>query len=141
MKNIIRFIDDNTALVSKAFMKKASIFGTDEFKLWREYKVQFPYAKMTTKDIKKNPNKKTSTKNMTYQNMETYIRTLDNAEQVMAEFKREIARSKVQANPYRHVLAWFLKKFDGHNSYIDFFASLAEENSDEAAALASPATV
>ena len=52
-KSSIRYIDDNTALVTKAFQKNASIFGTDEFKLWREYKAMFHDAKMTTKTIKK----------------------------------------------------------------------------------------
>ena len=89
MKNTIRYIDDNTAIVTKAFQKKASIYGTDEFKLWREYKAQFPDAVMTTKEIKKNPNKKTSTKNMTYENMALFIKEQDNAVALMAEFKRE----------------------------------------------------
>ena len=33
----IRFIDDTHAQVTKTFQKKAVIFGTAEFKLWREY--------------------------------------------------------------------------------------------------------
>lgn len=118
MKNIIRYIDDNTAIVTKAFQKKASIYGTDEFKLWREYKAQFPDAVMTTKEIKKNPNKKTSTKNMTYENMATYIKEQKDAETLMVEFKSIYNKSKVQANPYRYVLAWFKQKFEDHNSYI-----------------------
>ena len=85
MKNTIRYIDDNTAIVTKAFQKKASIYGTDEFKLWREYKAQFPDAVMTTKEIKKNPNKKTSTKNMTYENMALFIKEQDNAVALMAD--------------------------------------------------------
>ena len=36
--SVIRYIDDTTAQVTKAFEKKACIFGTEEFKLWREYK-------------------------------------------------------------------------------------------------------
>lgn len=132
MKNIIRYIDDNTALVSKAFQKKASIYGTEEFKLWREYKAEFPNAVMTTKDIKKNPNKKTSTKNMTYENMALFIKEHKDAEALMAEFKSIYNKSKVQANPYRYVLAWFMEKFEDHNSYMDFFAKLAEEQKKEA---------
>ena len=132
MKNVIKMIDEKTAQVSKAFQKKASIYGTEEFKLWREYKTEFPEAVMTTKEIKKNPLKKTSTKNMTYENMAQFIRELENAEEVMAEFKREYNKSKVQANPYRYVLAWFKNKFEDHNSYMDFFAKLAEEQKKEA---------
>ena len=51
-KNAIRCIDEKTALVTKAFKKNASIFGTEEFKLWREYKKEFPNAVMVTKSIK-----------------------------------------------------------------------------------------
>ena len=132
MKNTIRYIDDNTAIVTKTFQKKASIYGTDEFKLWREYKAQFPDAVMTTKEIKKNPNKKTSTKNMTYENMALFIKEQDNAVALMAEFKREYNKSKVQANPYRYVLAWFKQKFEDHNSYMEYFENLAREKAAEA---------
>ena len=132
MKNVIKMIDEKTAQVTKAFQKKACIYGTEEFKLWREYKAEFPEAVMVTKDIKKNPLKKTSSKNMTYKNMAMFIRELDNAEEVMAEFESIYNKSKVQANPYRYVLAWFMEKFEDHNSYMDFFAKLAEEQKKEA---------
>ena len=46
--SVIRYINDATAQVTKAFEKKACIFGTEEFKLWREYKKEFPKAKMVT---------------------------------------------------------------------------------------------
>ena len=132
MKNIIRYIDDNTAIVTKAFQKKASIYGTDEFKLWREYKAQFPDAVMTTKEIKKNPNKKTSTKNMTYENMALYIKEQEDAETLMKEFKSIYNKSKVQANPYRYVLAWFKQKFEDYNSFMEYFENLAMEKAAEA---------
>lgn len=118
MKNVIKLIDEKNAQVTKAFQKKASIYGTEEFKLWREFKAQFPDAVMVTKEIKKNPNKKTSTKNMTYKNMALFIKEQDNAEVLMAEFKREYNKSKVQANPYRYVLACVL-----HSRWQDSFSS------------------
>ena len=132
MKNVIKLIDEKNAQVTKAFQKKASIYGTEEFKLWREFKAQFPDAVMVTKEIKKNPNKKTSTKNMTYENMALFIKEQDNAKVLMAEFKREYNKSKVQAIPYSYVLAWFIQKFEDHNSYMDFFAELAKEQKREA---------
>ena len=89
-KNAIRYIDDNTALVTKDFQKKASIFGTAEFKEWREYLKYYPEAKMTTKKITTNPDKENVTKNMTYENMAAYIREQDDAEVVMAEFEKQI---------------------------------------------------
>ena len=138
-KNAIRYISDNEAQVTKAFQKNASIFGTEEFKLWREYKAMFPEAKMVTKTIKKNPNKLNITKNMTYENMAAFIREQDDAEAVMAEFKKQINLSKVKANPYRAVLAWFKKKYSDVNDYMDFFEELAAKKAAENDMFAVPA--
>lgn len=138
-KNAIRYINEETALVTKAFQKNASIFGTDEFKLWREYKKEFPNAVMTTKTIKTNPNKETITKNMTYENMAAYIREQDNAAEVMKEFKKQINLSKVKANPYRAVLAWFKEKYSDVNNYMDFFEELAKKRAKENDMFAVPA--
>jgi len=125
--SVIRYIDDITAQVTKAFEKKACIFGTEEFKLWREYKKEFPAAVMVTKKIKTNPDKLNITKNMTYENMALYIREQEDAEAVMAEFKKQIKLSKVKANPYRAVLAWFKQKYTNVNDYMDYFENLAAE--------------
>ena len=115
----IRYIDDNTAQVTKAFMKQASIFGTDEFKLWREYKKEFPSAKMVTKSIKKNPDQKTR-RNMTFANMEAFIKTQANSEELEDEFKTIKQRSKIQKSPYQYVLEWFEAKFDGYDNMDAF---------------------
>ena len=104
--NTIRYISENEALVTKAFMKQSCIFGTDEFKLWREYLGLYPDAKMVTKTINKNPNKKT-TRNKKYANMEEFIKTLSNSEELMQEFKVVKQRSKVKPHPYGFVLEWF----------------------------------
>ena len=130
-KNAIRYISDTEAQVTKAFVKNASIFGTDEFKLWREYLSYYPDAKMVTKSIKKNPNKLNITKNMTYENMAAFIREQDDAAEVMKEFEKQINLSKVKANPYRAVLAWFKKKYSDVNDYMDYFENLAAEKAQK----------
>ena len=117
----IRYINDTTAQVTKAFMKQASIFGTDEFKLWREYKKEFPAAKMITKDIKKNPN----------QNMETFINTRTDAKDLMDEFETVKKRSKIQKSPYQYVLEWFETKFEG---YDDLDTFMKEKDAERTAA-------
>ena len=140
-KNTIRCIDENTALVTKAFQKNASIFGTEEFKLWREYLTYYPDAKMVTKKIKTNPDKVNITKNMTYENMAAFIREQDDAEAVMAEFQKQINLSKVKANPYRAVLAWFKQKYSNVNDYMDYFEALAAEKAQKESMFAlTPAT-
>lgn len=128
----IIYIDDEHALVTKAFEKKACIFGTEEFKRWREYKALFPKAQMVTKSIKKNPNQKTR-RNMTFKNMEEYIKTQPNAKELEEEFKTIKQRSKIQKSPYQYVLSWFEAKFEGFNDLDQFMAQKeAERNAKEA---------
>ena len=127
MKNAPRFVDPTHVLVTKMFAKNAMIFGTAEYKMWKEIRLDCPEAEMVTKTIKKNPNKKVDTKNMTYENMALFIREQENATTLMVEFKKQISLSKVQTNPYRFVLAWFLKEFSGYDSYKAYFAEVAKE--------------
>ena len=126
-KNAPKFVDDTHVQVTKEFAKNARIFGTAEYKLWKEIKVDCPKAEMVLKSIKKNPDKKNDTKNMTYKRMAIYIREQDDAATLMVEFKKQIALSKVQTNPYRCVLAWFMQQFPEYDKYKNFFAELAEK--------------
>ena len=129
-KSAPKFVNDTDVQVTREFAKKAMIFGTAEYKLWREIKKDCPDAVMVLKTIKKNPSKRTSTKNMTYEHMAIYIRQQEDAEKLMTEFKKQIAISKVQNNPYRCVLAWFIQKFEGYDSYKSFFAAEAEKKAE-----------
>lgn len=130
-KNAPRFVDDIHVLVTKEFAKNARIFGTPEYKVWKEIRLDCPTAEMVTKTIRKNPDKKTSTKNMTYENMAIYIQEQNNAATLMVEFKKQIALSKVQTNPYRCVLAWFRKTFENYDSYKAFFAAEAQKEAQK----------
>ena len=129
-KSAPKFINDTDVQVTREFAKNAMIFGTAEYKLWREIKKDCPDAVMVLKTIKKNPGKRTSTKNMTYEHMAIYIRQQEDAEKLMTEFKKQIAISKVQTNPYRCVLAWFIQKFEGYDDYKSFFAAEAEKKAE-----------
>ena len=125
-KNEIIYVNDTTAMVTKAFEKKSCIFGTEEFKLWREYKKEFPDAKMTTKSIKKNPDRKTN-RNLTYKNMEKFLCTLPDAENLVKQFKVIKTRSCTQNYPYRFVLDWFEEKVSGYESYGSFVEEAEKE--------------
>ena len=130
-KNSPKFVDDTHVQVTKEFAKNARIFGTAKYKLWKAIKADCPAAEMVLKSIKKNPNKKNDTKNMTYERMAIYIREQENAVVLMAEFKKQISLSKVQNNPYRSVLAWFIQKFENYDDYKDFFAEEAKKKAQE----------
>ena len=123
-KNAPRFINDTQVQVTKEFAKNARIFGTAEYKLWKEIRQDCPNAEMVTKTIKRNPNKKVDTRNMTYANMKAFINEQDNAEELLAELEKQIKMSKIQANPYRCVLAWFLIKFENYDSYKAYFVEV-----------------
>ena len=130
-KSAPKFVDDTHVQVTKEFAKNARIFGTPEYKLWKEIKADCPEAEMVLKSIKKNPDKKNDTKNMTYERMAIYIREQDDAATLMIEFKKQISLSKVQTNPYRCVLAWFIQKFANYDSYKAFFAEEAKKKAQE----------
>lgn len=135
MKKSIRYIDDTRAQVTKAFEKKACIFGTDEFQEWRAYKAMFPKAQMVTKTIKKSETQK-KRRNRTYENMEEYINTLaDEAirKTVKAEFKATKKRSKIQTSPYQYVLEWFEAKFNGYDDLEQFMNQKEEERKQKEA--------
>ena len=127
-RNAIIYINDEKARVTKAFEKKACVFGTEEFKLWREYKAMFPKAQMVTKKIKKSENQK-KRRNRTYENMEEYIKTLAD-EAIEAEFKTIKKRSKIQTSPYQFVLDWFEERFKGYDDMEAFMSQKEEERKD-----------
>ena len=129
--NAPRFVDDTHVCVTKSFAKNARIFGTTEYKMWRAIKADCPNAEMVTKTIKKNPNKKVETKNMKYKHMANFIRQQENADKLMAEFKKQIELSKVQTNPYRCVLAWFLQTFETYDNYKNFFEEAAKKEAQK----------
>ena len=130
--SVIRYINDTTAQVTKAFEKKACIFGTEEFNLWREYKKEFPEAKMVTKTIKKNENQK-KRRNRKFENMVEFIQTQPNAEELMEEYENVQKRSKVQTSPYQYVLSWFEAKFEGYNDLKQFMAEKEAERKEKEA--------
>ena len=130
-KSAPKFVDDTHVQVTKEFAKNARIFGTAEYKLWKAIKADCPAAEMVLKSIKKNPDKKNDTKNMTYERMAIYIREQKDAKTLMIEFEKQIALSKVQNNPYRSVLAWFIQKFENYDSYKNFFAEEAKKKAQE----------
>ena len=132
-KNVIKYINDNEAQVTKAFEKKACIFGTEEFNLWREYKAIYPDAKMVTKKIKKNEDQKRR-RNKTFENMEAFIKTQPDAKALEEEFKTIKQRSQIQKSPYQYVLSWFETKFEGYDDLDQFMAEKeAERKAKEAA--------
>ena len=134
-KNAITIsFEDNTATVTKDFMKKSCIFGTEEYKIMRQFRAENPDIHVGVKKISRNSNK-TTYKHLTYENIVVFIKTQDNASELLKGFETAKARSGIQSSPYRAVLAWFLKTFPNYNDYKDFFEDLAKKKEAERVAL------
>lgn len=126
---VINF-ETNEARVTKAFEKAANTFGTPEYRAWKACLSENPGIRMVTKTIKKKADKRTY-KNMTYENMELYIR--ETRRELLDEFQRQKKISSIQSSPYRAVLAWFLDQFENYDSYKNFFSKdEAKESADPA---------
>ena len=123
--NICFNSDYTVATVSKSFMKKAHIYGTKEFNELRKVLADFPEITIKEREIKKNPDKD-SYKNLTYANMETYIKVLENKDALMAEFNRQKKLAVIAKNPYRYVLNWFRSAcFTNELEFIEFRKTIA----------------
>lgn len=105
-------VEKNEIYVSKAFQKQATIYGTPEFRQWREIRNEFSGIMMVV--VKSN--RTSDLYNTTYAKMEKYINTFDNAEAILAEMKKVRERSKIQRNPHRYVLAWFESTFPNYKT-------------------------
>lgn len=113
----IVYLNDEHAQVSKRFAKNAKVFGSEEYLMWKEYRMDFPKAIMVVKEIKKNHDKKTN-RNMTYENMKIYISEHANKDVMLNEFARQLKISKIKKNPYRYVLSWFDKFYPSAREYL-----------------------
>ena len=113
----IVYLNDEHAQVSKKFAKNAKVFGSEEYLMWKEYRMDFPKAIMVVKEIKKNHGKKTN-RNMTYENMKIYISEHANKDVMLNEFARQLKISKIKKNPYRYVLSWFDKFYPSAREYL-----------------------
>ena len=131
--NPVKILDNGNALVTKAFAKQARIFGTPEYKMWKEIKADLPEAKMVTKKIKKNPEKKNN-RNKTYENMKLFIKQQENADVLLKEFERQKKLSKIKPYPYAAVLEWFEKTFKNPEEYQALFEEKAAEKEQQKAA-------
>ncbi|MBQ7047558.1 MAG: hypothetical protein IJN86_01275 [Clostridia bacterium] len=109
----ITFSEDyKKAYVTKAFATKARTYGTFEFKEWREVTAQFKGIKM---EIRK-PKRQNAFK-LTYENMETFIKSQPDSEELIKKFETVKASSKLTRSPISYVKRWFEQTFKDNEDY------------------------
>lgn len=127
MKNRqIILTEEGNGLVTKAFSKQAIIFGTPEYKMWKQFVADNEGAEMEIRTVKKNTQSDKYCKNLTYKNMREHIETY-NDEELMKEFERVLVRSKVQVNPYKYVVNWFKATFPNYKEIQQSFEEKSED--------------
>ena len=102
-------IEDKKYVVTKKFYKKAQYFGTKEYYMLAEAKEKEPEFAIEVRKINKNPEKNTY-KNLTYNNMESYIKDLNDSSAYIA-YENARKRSKIQKSPYKWMVKWFTINF------------------------------
>ena len=102
---------DETIIITKKVYKAAGILNSPEYKELMEIRRDNPTYKIELREIKKKAGKK-SYRNLTYENMKTFIIAFetkgDKRNERLAQLATVMELSKVQAGPYAYVKTWFL---------------------------------
>ncbi len=115
-KNANYFIDYTTGTVTltKKFYKAASTLGSPEYKEMMQIRRDTPTFTIVLREITKKQDKK-SYRNLTYENMKTFIANCETDDAAREESLDQLERvkelSKVQSGPYAYVKTWFLNKY------------------------------
>ena len=117
---------DRNIVMGKVFAKRAAIYGSQEYGMLQDCRRDYPEFTVITRSIKKNPGKE-SYKGLTYQFMEEYIASHENADVNMAEYLELRIKVKCHSIKYPHVKKWFLETYPD----VDRF----EINNDKTASL------
>ena len=105
---------ENKIIVTKKFAKAAGVLNSPEYKILQQARMENPGFPVVLREIKK-AEKKNSYRNLSFENMEMYIReTCGEGSQEMKDFNRVKELATIQAGPYAYVKTWFLKQFPSY---------------------------
>ena len=106
--------NNRTIEVTKSFDKAASRFGTDEYQALQQVRKDYPDFAIVVKTVR---TKADHFAGLTYDFMEKYITSHDNADENMATFmdlrgkSEEAQLFSVEALSYGEIKAWFFKTY------------------------------
>ncbi len=123
MKNVLRINHETREIImDRAFEKASSIVGSEEYLKLQMAMKDFSTYSVTRRHIKKCATKE-SYKGLTYEYMENYILTHDNAAAIMEEYKELRVRAKCHSIRYANIKQWFLQTYP----QIDDFSAKSEK--------------
>ena len=107
----------NTMTITKAFAAAAAKIDTAEYNTLARIKKDYPTMQIVNKTHRAS---KTSNraKGLTYENMERYINTFANANDIIDMFEIVKERSLAQSNKYNYVKSWFVAQFPQYSNPV-----------------------
>lgn len=101
-----------TVTVTKAFADKLSNPASEEYKLLRQIKADYPSLAITKRTHRTKSNFVNQYKKLTYENMEAFISLLPNADELLGVFNSlRTCANLVSTSPYTLVRSWFVAQF------------------------------
>ena len=111
MKNIIANFERQTLTITKAFSKKASVYGTPAYKELAEAKRDNPDFKII---VKANNKSVSSANKVTISMMENYIAKHDETGEIMAKFnslRHEELGENLHKTTFFQIKKWFFETY------------------------------
>jgi len=135
MKNILKVNHSNAELImDRTFAKKAAIVGSQEYTKLQMARNDYPTYTVKLRQIKRNPNKECY-RGLTYEYMETYIKTHANAVSRFREYEEMRQISECHSVRYPAIKNWFLSKYPEVAKY-GLQSSIDLSDNDESAIVA-----
>lgn len=108
IKNPIRIDRSNAKIkVSKAFLKRANLYGTSESITLEKVRAAYPEFEVIGRSITKSNTKRPYLR-VSYAYMERYIANHEKAEERMKEYQEMRFRSECHEVPFSEVKKWFI---------------------------------
>lgn len=101
-----------TLTITKEFERRALVPNSEECQMMLHCRTLCPELKIARRQSRANNR---TTKGLTYEKMERYIRLFENANELIIEFSTIKAAARAYANPYNFVLRWFMMQFPCYN--------------------------
>ena len=105
--------NNNTITFNLKFAKAATNPTSDEFGIVRELKEQYPNFRFVTKSAR-TKKKARPDKGLSFKNMETYISTFQNSEELLLVFEVVKIRARTTASSKKFVTDWFVAQFPNY---------------------------
>ena len=103
-----------TITLNYKFQKAAQDYGSAEYNRLKDLIADLPGFTVVVSAGKKITSTR-PTKRLTYENMEKYIGTYENADELLEQFETVKEKSAPLASPYKYVRKWFVAQFPDYN--------------------------